>query len=91
MTAPVATGVGADPGYRGRDHPVAGRKRHVEDLLQVGPREHVVQDRRPLLCLRSWWSRWGGAVECSFTINVIVTSAFLYGTWTGKPLPKNKA
>ena len=36
-------------------------------------------------------SQWGSASEGHFTINLVVTSQFLYRTWTGSSLPTNPA
>ena len=36
-------------------------------------------------------SQWGSNEEGSFTINLMVTSPFVYQAWTGKPLPANPA
>ena len=36
-------------------------------------------------------NRWGTATSGSFTVNLAVTSPFLYATWTGVPLPSNPA
>jgi hypothetical protein len=67
----------------------------AEDLRAAGFRRQGIHLHRAsgelIHGLHFQASQWGGAVEGSFTTNVIVTSAFLYGTWTGKPLPKNPA
>lgn len=36
-------------------------------------------------------SQWGTAAVGSFTINLVVTSPWLYSSWTSKPLPRNPA
>jgi hypothetical protein len=36
-------------------------------------------------------SQWGTARDGSFTVNLVVTSEFLYRAWTGEPLPANPA
>ena len=36
-------------------------------------------------------SQWGTAMAGSFTVNLGVTSAWLFRSWTGKPMPSNPA
>jgi hypothetical protein len=36
-------------------------------------------------------SQWGTATAGSFTANLVVTSAWLYSSWTSRPLPSNPA
>src|SRR5579864_2248689 len=36
-------------------------------------------------------SQWGTAVAGSFTVNLGITSQWLYRCWTGRPLPSNPA
>jgi len=50
--------------------------RHVEGLI------HAVHFQA---------SQWGSATSGSFTITLVVTSPFLYSTWTGRPFPSNPA
>ncbi len=36
-------------------------------------------------------SRWGSRAEGSFTVNLVVAAPYVYGCWTGRPLPANPA
>lgn len=36
-------------------------------------------------------SRWGSAIDGQFTVNLLVTSPFLFSCWTGQPFPSNPA
>lgn len=36
-------------------------------------------------------SQWGSAASGSFTVNLVVTSPFVYTTWIGRPFPLNPA
>ena len=36
-------------------------------------------------------SQWGSAAAGSFTVNLVVTSPFVYTTWSGRPFPSNPA
>lgn len=64
-------------------------------LKQAGFRRmgnHLNRSRENLVhAIHFQGSQWGSAASGSFTVNLVVTSPFLYSTWTGRPFPANPA